>query len=362
MSLQASINVRKHSAMRLAARLVMFELADRADEDGFAWPGIEQIAADCLLDRSTVLRALDEAEAAGELLIFSRVGRGNRYIITCGRSADKVAIGATKRCPASDGWTPRPGSAATLARLRSEAAADPSQDATGTRRNLRPHPSQDATPPVAGCDGTRRKLRPEPVKEPTSEPSSEPAAFARAREAAPAAAAGNNLRGGSRTARPRDPLNAPEGVDAESWINACHAADLIERCDLMNVKTAGHRQPKRALAIAYLAEQLETKGYESWSIILPALAAANETEDGEVLKKMADLHRWEDGAFADAKNVKVEYSRIVLIARRLATLGGTSDEDTKRAMRRGAGGFVRCSGGLQPKATATQQSLLDRVG
>jgi hypothetical protein len=62
-------------------RLVMLALADHADHEGECWPSVETIARKCRVGRRTVQRALDEAEAAGELVRVSGGGRGqsNRY-------------------------------------------------------------------------------------------------------------------------------------------------------------------------------------------------------------------------------------------------------------------------------------------
>jgi predicted transcriptional regulator len=47
------------------AKLVYFYLRDRMDKEGIAWPGINRIAADLSLSRSTVKRALHDLVNAG---------------------------------------------------------------------------------------------------------------------------------------------------------------------------------------------------------------------------------------------------------------------------------------------------------
>ena len=47
------------------AKVVYMYLKDRADKDGQCWPGINTIAAELRLSRSTVKRALDDLAKAG---------------------------------------------------------------------------------------------------------------------------------------------------------------------------------------------------------------------------------------------------------------------------------------------------------
>ena len=49
------------------AKLVYLYLHDRADKDGKAWPGLNTVAADLSLSRSTVKRAIRDLEQAGLL-------------------------------------------------------------------------------------------------------------------------------------------------------------------------------------------------------------------------------------------------------------------------------------------------------
>ena len=49
------------------ARAVYMYLRDRADSEGKCWPGIETIASDMRLSRSTVKRALADLERRGYL-------------------------------------------------------------------------------------------------------------------------------------------------------------------------------------------------------------------------------------------------------------------------------------------------------
>ncbi len=54
------------------ARLVFLGVANRADDHGFAWPKIRDLAKAAKVHRSTVNRRLDELITAGELRMFTR--------------------------------------------------------------------------------------------------------------------------------------------------------------------------------------------------------------------------------------------------------------------------------------------------
>jgi hypothetical protein len=109
-SVRISDLVWKYSRSRGAARLVMLSLADRADDTGCSFPGIEDIRRRTGLHRATVMRELKSLQASGELAVERSPGHGNRYCITI---AEPVA------------------------------GCDQSQGATS--REMRPHPSQLAT-------------------------------------------------------------------------------------------------------------------------------------------------------------------------------------------------------------------------
>ena len=71
------------------AKLVYIYLLDRADKEGKAWPGLNTIAKELSLSRSTVKRAIQDLEQA-ELLKKEAHYRengsatSNRYYLSCG--------------------------------------------------------------------------------------------------------------------------------------------------------------------------------------------------------------------------------------------------------------------------------------
>jgi hypothetical protein len=70
MSLAHISAVFAHSKTRGGARLVMLAIADRANEkDGRAWPGMEDLSQRTGLSRAACWRAINAAEALGELKI-----------------------------------------------------------------------------------------------------------------------------------------------------------------------------------------------------------------------------------------------------------------------------------------------------
>lgn len=106
------------SESRNGARLVMLALADRADDDGFAWPSIEDLCERTRLSPRAVQKALSNLVELGELKVESGGGRRvrNRYtIIPKPRTSDGVtgeypcpSDGVTQGKPrTSDGVTPK---------------------------------------------------------------------------------------------------------------------------------------------------------------------------------------------------------------------------------------------------------------
>ena len=61
------------------AKAVYMYLRDRADAEGKCWPGINTIAADLKLSRSTVKRALADLERAGYLKRTHRFRENGSY-------------------------------------------------------------------------------------------------------------------------------------------------------------------------------------------------------------------------------------------------------------------------------------------
>lgn len=81
MSVQAISAVLEHSEARGSARVVMFVLADHADEYGFCWPGGNRIAHRSRIAKRNVQHHFRELEAMGELRRCKRRGKSNVFQI-----------------------------------------------------------------------------------------------------------------------------------------------------------------------------------------------------------------------------------------------------------------------------------------
>lgn len=64
----------EHSKSKGLTRLVLLAIADNANEQGDAFPGITRIAKKCNASERSVQNAISELENAGELMVFPQVG------------------------------------------------------------------------------------------------------------------------------------------------------------------------------------------------------------------------------------------------------------------------------------------------
>jgi DNA-binding transcriptional ArsR family regulator len=83
-SVQALYWARQQHVGDRAAKAVLRSLADQANADGICWPGVESIATDCEMDRSTVQRKLRLLEKVGLIRCIPRQGRSNVYELRLG--------------------------------------------------------------------------------------------------------------------------------------------------------------------------------------------------------------------------------------------------------------------------------------
>lgn len=93
MSIETSQRVWTESSHSGSALLALLALADRADDDGYCWPAIAEIARRARVSERQVKRILEQLEASGELYIVRSAGRGRKseYLVLTGQSADKIA-------------------------------------------------------------------------------------------------------------------------------------------------------------------------------------------------------------------------------------------------------------------------------
>ena len=89
MSVYISTDVWKYSKCSGSPLLIMLAIADNANDDGHAWPGVNHLATKTRLSRDTVMRSTGIIEVAGELVIHRTKGRGNQYLILTGCDEDQ---------------------------------------------------------------------------------------------------------------------------------------------------------------------------------------------------------------------------------------------------------------------------------
>jgi len=68
MSIKTSAAVWQHSRLKGNALLCLLSIADRAKDDGFAWPGIVDIARRVRLSERNVRKSLQKAQEAGNYM------------------------------------------------------------------------------------------------------------------------------------------------------------------------------------------------------------------------------------------------------------------------------------------------------
>lgn len=86
-------------------KFVLLALADRANDNKQSWPSIRRIAADTLLDRKTVLEAVNDLERLGLLHIKKVKGRGSVYTLN---TSPKTGTGTETGTSTKSGTTPVP--------------------------------------------------------------------------------------------------------------------------------------------------------------------------------------------------------------------------------------------------------------
>lgn len=70
--------------------LLLLALADNANEDGYCFPGIEDLCKRTRQSESTVIRRMLALEASGELVVSHSRRRGNSYLVVTGFSKERI--------------------------------------------------------------------------------------------------------------------------------------------------------------------------------------------------------------------------------------------------------------------------------
>lgn len=160
MSIKVTNWVWARSKSRNGARLVMLAIADRADDNGLAWPSIDDIAQRTQLSPRAVQKGIANLVEIGEIDVESGGGRhrSNRYRIT-----------------------PKPGTSDGVTDDKPRTSDGVSTEETP---NFAPETPNSATETPNNTPGNPVQSSPEPPLEPPTEPSENPSA--RRREPSPA--------------------------------------------------------------------------------------------------------------------------------------------------------------------------------
>lgn len=75
MSVHVVAPVWRYSEAKGTALLVLLALADNANDDGFAWPSLDTIAAKCRISKRQTIRVIDALAQSGELAVIRGGGR-----------------------------------------------------------------------------------------------------------------------------------------------------------------------------------------------------------------------------------------------------------------------------------------------
>lgn len=76
--------------------LLLLAIADNANDQGYAWPGIDYLAQKTRLSRSTVIRNTKVLEESGELYVDHNTRPGNRYIVLPGLGDNDIGACLSK--------------------------------------------------------------------------------------------------------------------------------------------------------------------------------------------------------------------------------------------------------------------------
>lgn len=177
MSVRVMSRVWDHSEQKGSRLLALLALADWADDDGYCWPKIAQLAIKCRLDERTAKRCLADLVADGEVERAGGGGRGNpsTYRVVVGVKGDNLSPFAGD-APRREAEARKGDKLATVSRAKGDKAAT--------------FPGRERVTPVA-VKGDKSGSHIENHQEPsltTSEQTPADAGGARGRAAAPAAA------------------------------------------------------------------------------------------------------------------------------------------------------------------------------
>jgi hypothetical protein len=162
MSIQAMSWVFKYSESHLAARLVLISIANYANKDCIAWPSLDTIAEEANVDRSTVIRVIDDLVQIGEVSLEAG-GRGSKdtntyYLPKFHEWMERVAQGGISRV--AQGGISRVAQGGILGNKGGILEQKGSQDPT--RSFIEPLGNQSQRQPGSGKEGLDSTSTPTP--------------------------------------------------------------------------------------------------------------------------------------------------------------------------------------------------------
>ena len=91
MSVKCMARVWELSEQKGSKLLLLLAIADFADDNGFAWPGIDTLATKIRMSSRQTMRLVQQLDTSKELVAIQRRARGNLYIVTVGLTPDQIA-------------------------------------------------------------------------------------------------------------------------------------------------------------------------------------------------------------------------------------------------------------------------------
>lgn len=82
MSIAVMTRVWSHSQQKGSALLLLLAVADAANDDGYAFPGIAHLARKTRMSERNVMRLIQKCEESGELRVQRQANKVNRYWVT----------------------------------------------------------------------------------------------------------------------------------------------------------------------------------------------------------------------------------------------------------------------------------------
>ena len=96
MSVKCMARVWEKSSQKGSRLLLLLAVADYADDNGFAWPGIEKLAEKTRMSPRQTMRLVEHVRKDGELIVVKRRAKGNLYIVTAGLTEEQLRQAADR--------------------------------------------------------------------------------------------------------------------------------------------------------------------------------------------------------------------------------------------------------------------------